>query len=200
MTFLFKLLDNVPPPPQHLIDAVDRNKRPNASEIGFYHARTLRNWNERDISAAVNTRQSYPEFEAWVKENVTKHIVDAGVNYVNVDHTDIALSTGAHTDGVREYTLMWHLDAGGDNATTHFWQEKGHQLRRPPKTQGEDLTKLDLVGTAPSPLNKWILIDTQVLHSVEDLYRTRISLQISLLNRIALGTVVGITDVGFLDE
>jgi len=200
MTFLYKTFDSIPPPPQHIIDGIDLNFRPAKSQIGYFHERTLKNWNGYNIKAGVNTRQAYPEFETWVKENVTRHIVDAGVNYVSLDATDIPRSTGAHTDGVREYVLMWDIDAGGEDAALHYWQEKGKNLYRPPKTQGEDLTMLDLVGRVQLPKNQWILVDTRILHSVENLHRTRITLHISLLNRLALETVTGIDDLNFLDQ
>jgi hypothetical protein len=199
MTFLFKALDNVPTPPQWIIDGIDRNKRPNMSEIGYFATRTLKNWNGYNLPAGVNTRQAYPEFEKWVKENVTKHIVDAGVNYVSIEPTDIARSTGAHTDGVRNYVMLWDVELGGDNAELYYWQEKGKPLHRPPKTQGEDLTQLEFIDKIRLPRGKWTLIDTTVLHSVENLHRTRISLHISLLNRLAVETVAGIGDTSFLD-
>jgi hypothetical protein len=200
MTFLYKVLDDVLPPPQWLIDTVDLDKRPDMSEIGYFHTRTLKNWNGYNLPAGVNTRQQHPEFEKWVKENITKHIVDAGVNYVSIDSTDIARSTGAHTDGVREYVMLWDIELGGPDAELCYWQEKGHPLNRPPKTQGEDLTQLEFIDKIRLPRDKWTLVNTTVLHSVENLYSTRITFHISLLNDLAVATVAGIGDIGFLNQ
>jgi hypothetical protein len=200
MTFLFKVLDDVPAPPQELIDAVDRQRRPGMSEIGYFHERRLKNWNGFDLPAGVNTRQAYPEFEAWVKQNVTRHIVDAGVNYVSIENTGVARSTGAHTDGVRAYVMLWDIELGGPDAELCYWQEKGQPVHRPPKTQGEDLTQLELLDKIRLPRGKWTLVNTTVLHSVENLFETRITLHISLLNDLAVATVAGIGDVSFLKD
>ena len=137
-----------------------------------------------------------PEFEAWVKKNITEHILDAGVNYVtHTEETGLPISTGAHTDGTREFVLLWNVEHGGADAELTFWREENKPLYRAPKTRGTDFSKLKFVTKTRLPEDKWLLLDARVLHSVENLTSTRISLQISFLNKLALESITGIDDL-----
>jgi len=196
MTFLYKILDDVPAPPQSIIDGVDRNRRPTQMEVGYYHERALKNWYGYNFNAGRNVRVAYPEFEAWVKENISIHITDCGINYVNYNEpTGGPISTGAHTDGTREYVMLWDIELGGPDAELTYWQARGQSLYRPPKSQGEDLSELIFVDKIRLPRGKWTVVDTRVLHSVENLYSTRMTLHISFLNKLALETVPGVGDL-----
>lgn len=196
---LYKVLDGVPPPPQSLIDAVDRNRKPTEMEMGYYYDRNLKNWYDYDFTVSRNRRVVLPGFEEWVTSNLTPHIVDCGVNYARYDEpSGRPISTGSHTDGVRQYSLMWDIESGGPDAELHFWQEKGYPLYRAPKCQGEHRSQLELVDKFRYPTGQWTLIDTRVLHSVENLTSTRITLHVSLLNDLAVQTIQGIGEINFL--
>lgn len=199
MTVLYKVLDGISPPPQSIIDAVDCDRRPDKAEIGYYTERNLKNWHDYEFLVPRNRRVVLPGFEDWVKTNLTPYIVDCGVNYASYDEpTGRPTSTGAHTDALREYSLMWEIESGGPNAELYFWREKGYPLYRAPKCQGEDRTQLEFVDKFRYPFGQWTLIDTRVLHSVENLTSTRITLQVSLLNDLAVHTIQGIGDINFL--
>lgn len=182
MSFLtYKLLPHLPPVPEEIVNSVDLDRKPTEMEIGYYRERSLKNWYGRTFPALVNVRVRHELFENWVRENIIPEFIDAGVNYVVYNRNDgLASSTGAHTDGIRNFTVLYNLKTGGPNASTCFWQERGQELRRPPKTQGEDLTELVYVDSIFLPERTWCIIDTRILHSVEHLYSTRISFQISL--------------------
>ena len=193
---MFQILKNVPAPPQHLIDQIDRSITPIKSELGYHTERFLNNWYGRNFKAGVNARLPSPEFEAWVKKNITEHILDAGVNYVtHTEETGLPISTGAHTDGTREFVLLWNVEHGGADAELTFWREENKPLYRAPKTRGTDFSKLKFVTKTRLPEDKWLLLDARVLHSVENLTSTRISLQISFLNKLALESITGIDDL-----
>jgi len=193
---MFQILKNIPAPPQNLIDQVDRSMTPLKSELGYHTERFLKNWHGRDFKAGVNARVPNMEFETWVKENITKHILDAGINYVVYNDKDnLPISTGAHTDGTREFVMLWNIEHGGDNAELTFWKERDKPLYRAPKTPGTDFSKLEFITKTRLPENNWLLLDTRILHSVENLTSTRISLQISFLNKLALESIVGIDDL-----
>jgi hypothetical protein len=193
MTFLFKVLDDVPAPPEQLINAIDRTHRPGRIELGSFPDRAY------PSLILVNARQQYPEFEAWVTENVTRHIVDAGVNYLVDDGTGESQATSIHSDGVRNYALLWDIESGGPDAELCFWQEKGQPVRRPPRLVVSDHhDQLELLGKIRLPQGKWTLVDGTILHSVRNLFSTRIGLQISLLNEMAVATVKNIGDISFL--
>jgi len=193
---MFLILENVASPPQTLLDKIDRSLRPKKAELGYQTKRICHNWYGRSFNAGVNARIPFIDFENWVKENITFHILDAGINYVTYDDPDnLPISTGAHTDGTREFVLLWNIEAGGDAAELTFWKEKDQPLYRAPKTPGTDLSKLEFLNKTKLPENKWLLVDARILHSVENLTSTRISLQISFLNKLALQTIPNIDDL-----
>lgn len=179
MTFVCKLLPNLQKPPQYLIDKIDLTLKPKKNNVGFYAQRQLKNWYGRNFEAAQNIRIKFCyEYECWVKENIVSEFNDASLNYV--DSSDNRTSTGAHTDGTREYALLFNIKTGGPNASLCFWQEIGQDIIRPKATQGEDLSKLTLLSSYIGPTDCWYLIDGRVLHSVENMTDTRINLQVSL--------------------
>jgi len=193
---MFLILENVASPPQTLLDKIDRSLRPKKAELGYQTKRICHNWYGRSFNAGVNARIPFIDFENWVKENITFHILDAGINYVTYDDPDnLPISTGAHTDGTREFVLLWNVEAGGDDAELTFWKEKDRPLYRAPKTPGTDFSKLEFLNKTKLPENKWLLVDARILHSVENLTSTRISLQISFLNKLALQTISNIDDL-----
>jgi hypothetical protein len=177
----YKLLPQLPHVPDEIFHSVDLERKPTDMEIGYYRTRKLKNWYGREIDSLVNIRTKHNAFEKWVHENIVKDTIDAGVNYVVYDREDgLQGSTGAHTDGIRNFTVIYNIKTGGPNATTCYWQEHDQDLLRPPKTQGEDLSKLMYWDGIFIPERTWCLLDTRVLHSVEHLTSTRISFQISL--------------------
>jgi len=197
----FKVLENVSPPPYELIEKVDRTLRPTKAQLGNFHERFLTNWYGRNFKAGVNTRIIHPELEKWVKENLTIHIVDTGVNYVPYnDILGLPVSTGAHTDGTREFVLLYNIESGGEDAELTYWREKGKPLYRAPKTHGSDLSQLEFVAKTKLPEGRWLLLDTRIMHSVENLTATRISLQISFLNKLALQTIPGMADLSDIES
>lgn len=178
---LYKFLPQLPPIPDDIFNSVDLDRKPTEMEIGYYRTRNLKNWYGKDMNSLVNIRTKHDAFESWVKTNIIENIIDAGVNYVVYTREDGTQgSTGAHTDGIRNYTVIYNIKTGGANACTCYWQERGEDLVRPPKTQGEDLSKLIYWDSIFIPERTWCLLDTRVLHSVEHLTSTRISFQISL--------------------
>jgi hypothetical protein len=200
-TVFFKVLENVSPPPKKLLEGINRTLRPSKAQLGNHHERFLTNWYGRNFKAGVNTRIICPELEQWVKENLTIHTVDTGVNYVTyTEESGLPISTGAHTDGTREFVLLWNIESGGADAELTYWREKGKPLYRAPKTHGADLSRLELVAKTKLPEGRWLLLDTRIMHSVENLTDTRISLQISLLNKLALQTVPGMSDLSDIKE
>lgn len=182
MTFTtYKILPHLPQVPEEIIQQIDLDHRPKINDLGYYHERQLRNWYGRDFAAMINVRTAHDEFASWARANIISDFIDAGVNYVLYNREDgLPSSTGAHTDGTRNFTVIYNLRTGGPNAMTCFWQERNQDLYRPRKTQGEDLTELVYVDSIFIPEKTWTIIDTRILHSVEHLYSSRISLQISL--------------------
>jgi hypothetical protein len=72
------------------------------------------------------------------------------------------------------------MEPGGPNVTTNFWKEQGYSVHREMKSFGCDYSQLELLHTEQWPLRTWILLNTNVLHSVENLDKQRIQFQVSL--------------------
>jgi hypothetical protein len=187
---LYKFLD-LPHPPADLLQGIDLNHRPDLPvkekrmELGIFVHRQIRNWLGHDYAAAANIRTKNDLVRAWVTQNINADFVDAGVNYtVPVEQPAglAGVSTGAHTDITRDYTLIYLLQTGGDNPPTVFWQEEGEPLIRPPKTQGVDFERLTQIDLVTIPLHTWCIIDSRILHSVENLTHNRVALQVGFLH------------------
>jgi hypothetical protein len=192
MTFFYKVLEELPAPPAEIIAGVDRNLRPTQMEIGIYHERELKNWYGKNFTASRNVRIKYPAFYDWVKANLTDRITDAGINYVNIKPTSDPVSTGAHTDITRCYVLMWEIESGGPDSKTVWWRRRGQDIWCAPEEQAEDFSELEFLDEIKLPAGRWSIINTQALHSVEYLTDTRIFLQVSLLNDLAVKSIKGI--------
>ena len=184
MTFLFRKMPDLPLPPEDLVGKIDIELRPETNDLGRYTQRWLVNWGNTAHKAGQNLRIKFSDFENWARENIYQDIVDAGINYVNIDpELEIGpISTGAHTDKIRDFVLLFPILQGGDDTRLTFWQEKGQEVIRSPATDVEDRKLLDLLDWTILSHDCWTLINTNVLHSVENLYSTRINLQISLRN------------------
>jgi hypothetical protein len=179
MTF-YKLLPQLPSPPQDMIDRVDRELAPAEMEVGYYQERFLTNWYGKAFPAARNIRIRNDEFAEWAKHNIIGDYKNAGLNYCNANPPAYKTSCGAHTDATRIYTLLYNVQTGGPDVTTCFWQEKGHPVIREPKAAGVDIDQLILLDSIQIPVGQWCILDTRILHSVENLVTARINFQISL--------------------
>lgn len=173
----FKILNDLPPLPQHLIDKVDPTFIPPDDIVDYTVARNLQNWNGYQGKAAQNRSViADQEFIDWVATNITTDFQKVKLNYV--DCSEGKLHTGAHTDGTRLWTLLWNIRTGGNNAELCFYQEHGQPLERELKLQKEDRSCLTVVDTIVGPANCWYLINSLILHGTENITEPRINLQI----------------------
>jgi hypothetical protein len=72
------------------------------------------------------------------------------------------------------------LEPGGPATHTDFWKERDYSVHREMKTFGTDYDRLELLVTEQWPLRKWVLLNTNILHSVEELTKNRVQFQVSL--------------------
>jgi len=185
MSKFYQFIDSLPAVPDHILSGIDFDRVPTGRDIdklGTYSRRKLVNWYGRSFDAMVNNRvDNSPEFKAWVRGNIIPNFLDVGINYVIYNRDDgQASSTGGHTDGSRNYTLIYNVRTGGERAMTCFWQEHGQPIYRERCVNSEDMSRLDLLDQVFIPEKRWAILDTRVIHSVENLYDSRISLQVSL--------------------
>ena len=80
----FKILNDLPPLPQHLIDKVDPTFIPPDDIVDYTVARNLQNWNGYQGKAAQNRSViADQEFIDWVATNITTDFQKVKLNYVD---------------------------------------------------------------------------------------------------------------------
>lgn len=181
-----RYMHDLPIPPQEIIDGINLDITPDHAEYHAYRRgpqRYLKNWDMAPTKAARNIRLSYDILERWARENITENLLDAGINYVFVEPGTGPVSTGAHTD-VRNFVLLFPILQGGANAKLTFWREQGEDIIRPSGAEGVDMSCLTMLEQITLSKKCWVLANTRVLHGVENLYSTRVNLQISLADNI----------------
>jgi hypothetical protein len=86
----------------------------------------------------------------------------------------------AHTDLSRDFLLLYLLEGGGPEHRTVFYQEIGMPKIRERDMRVLDYSNLIELGGLQIPLKSWILMQTQILHGVENIPNHRISFQIGI--------------------
>lgn len=151
-------------------------------DLGSYHQSGITD-SDKDLKTVSNSTWATRymlnhEIMDWVKTNIALDFDSMGLNYHNVSPD----SNIPHVDRTRNWVLMWILDTGGDNVLTIFWQEKGFDLVRNagcyPK-KNHDLIEVERHLLKP---NQWILLNGNVIHSVENICFTRKSIQLGFWN------------------
>ena len=180
-----KILDIPPLPTQmlSLIDYVPNMVNADGSmrhEEGKFFQRKLINSSGVRMAATPSCMTAPTQLQDWVSQNIIAGWKDVRISYFykSLDSG----STGPHTDQVRDLTLIYNLDPGGEKTKLTFWQEKYKPLLRERGVQAEMLEDLEIVDQIEGPYNCWYLVNSHILHSVENLTRTRINVQVSLLS------------------
>ena len=124
--------------------------------------------------------------QQWFKDNICSSWTECSFSLTS----PISESHGPHTDVTRLWLLMYIIETGGDDVTNCFWKEKGKELLRPGVESITvcDYNDLELVAETKFASNKWALINTKVLHSVENIKQPRISIHIGMNDLSALNT------------
>ncbi len=171
------------PPEQYIKQSLTYHSQDLSDAFGspsFYSSRSVI---KDGISYQTRSQKRIPlegEFTEWC--------------HVNIDpmcyHCSICVNDGPgpyhgpHTDPYRDYGLLYVTDTGGPSVTTSFWQKKDFPVTYPRDSQqfvtedySNDLILINQVILQP---NQWYLLNTRVIHSVENVASRRISLQCSL--------------------
>jgi hypothetical protein len=89
---------------------------------------------------------------------------------------------GAHTDPGRKWKLYYLLERGGD-AVTKFYKEKGQPVVRDQSDElgtWNNIDELEIIEQVQWPMYQWVLINTMVIHSVENIQGYRCNFTISI--------------------
>lgn len=121
------------------------------------------------------------DWEQWVRENIYSDFINTGGRLsVGTDTT----THGAHADsqhnGTPVYKLYYLIDSGG--ASTLFFREHGQPTERVGTTENicrcDDYSKLEVLDKVQFPVGQWVLLNTNILHGVEDVTGSRINLAV----------------------
>ena len=117
--------------------------------------------------------------EDWVKNNICSDYINLGLSSADpAGATDIQ---GPHVDLSRDAVLHWIYNTGGPNVETVFYQQEGYDLVQPSRNNYpnsyDSLTEVDRYCMKPGT---WHILNTRIMHSVENLKSERLTLQIGL--------------------
>jgi len=135
-----------------------------------------------------------PELEAWVQDNICSEFIHSAISVS--DPGGVTDTHGPHVDGSRDVTLMWIHQTGGPAVDTVFWEVAGEPLVSAGRGKWldtySDLTEYTKVRFQP---NTWYMLNTRIMHSVENLQSPRIVLQVSLNYTDLQYIKVSVTDI-----
>ena len=116
------------------------------------------------------------ELDHWVRNNINLDIELVGVRYQY--GTPDTPCHGAHTDATRDYALLYVVDNGG--GSLKFWQKSDCPIEHDTVQLVNDYTDLIELQTVSTPNGVWYLVNGRVIHSVENMTSTRITVQLNL--------------------
>ncbi len=190
----YKLLRDLPPPPERFVKAVDLNWQPDADNIESYRkgnnqaqgdylatapVRDNIQWYGRRHQGVTHRRRPMgSDWEQWVRDNIWADFIDTGISYA--DGAPDRPTSAAHTDGSRDFSLIYSIDPGGPQAELAIWRHLGSPIlwdRHVCFTSTDDLVNLAVLPGNPGC---WYLVNSKILHSTENLVRNRVGFQVSL--------------------
>jgi hypothetical protein len=193
MTVTYCFLD-VPPPSQSIIDAaydalsniddVNRvNKLKQLPGYSEYQYRTItREDGTKFKTAGTHRYWISEEFENWVREHFQQEPIGCGISIFD----QVGPSLAPHVDASRNFVIQYLLDLGGDNVETVWYREKEKDILRPdlrsnfdPEKTINNYSQVEEIDRTRFPSNQWVCLNANILHSVENVERPRIAIQIS---------------------
>lgn len=112
----------------------------------------------------------------WIHTHLSDQYTDCGLSVIHGPDGLLA----PHTDQTRRFAILYTFEAGGPDVRTAFYQEDGFTLERELRIFGTDYSVLKEVDAIQIPLRTWVVMNTNVLHSVENLVGDRIQIQFGL--------------------
>lgn len=179
---MFKLLPNLPRIPDYILSQLDISSRPDDSSVLQLTQST--DWKNQIYEwirfptgdASHRARKVFnQEIVKWMLENISDNFntKNAGWQYFDIQHIP-------HTDITREWVLLYNLEVGGPDVDLVFYQEPGKQLVNERGVDFDDYNHLFEVMRVPSPpAHSWFMINSQVIHGIQNQQSTRINIQLS---------------------
>lgn len=193
MIFTYCFLD-LPDPPQSIIDSAYRalenpseqdrvNKLRQLTGYSEYQYRTITRPDGTTFTTAGTHRYWISnEFEDWVRKHFQQEPNGCGISIFD----QVGPALAPHVDASRNFVIQYLLDLGGENVETVWYREKEKDLLRPdlrsnfdPNVTIDSYDRVEEIDRIKFPLGKWVCLSANILHSVENVERPRIAIQIS---------------------
>jgi hypothetical protein len=133
------------------------------------------------------------KLKLWAEHVLAEPVKDFRYAYTTAGRARV----GAHSDLSREYAIIYPLKRGSNHQSTVFYRHKTQDRMTWNRGYTHD-NYLDLIEIHRGnfPVGAWTLLNSKVLHSVENITESRHSYQISCLTFPAH---VNLTDIVFWD-
>jgi hypothetical protein len=165
---LFQYLDALPSIPLHLLN------NPTIDMIGF---------SEHRLPDEANyTRWSINNsLVEWLLTNITTNVNMAGLQKITWNDQVCAGDRiiNPHCDK-RKWAINYIIETGGPAVTTTFYHQPNFSVLRDPATRVPVGTELKMIKQVIIEPNKWHILNTNVLHGVENVETQRQAITIGL--------------------
>lgn len=191
----FKFLNRLPSIPTELtdqivyVDSADTGKLNNHYNTYREHKVIVSDGSTQDGVFYYRTPvdgPTNPTLNEWLYKNIDElknSDITTGVQYCT-SMTGCASAFLPHTDGTARgrYTMLYLIKNGNPNSpvTTHWWQQPGEDLVRPPHTLFPDSTVLVEMARIELPIGVWTMIRTNIIHSVQNVTDSRIAISLGV--------------------
>ena len=183
---------NFPPISEHITNSLESSLIDNTvvGDIG-YGENHIKN-NKQLVACGYSMGNIVnSELTSWLEENIPDISSRFNILYQTQFSLDNTPSTHiVHTDRLRLTALNYIIDTGGSDVVTSWYKEEGKNLHRLQKTPGSqsdsgavDYKNLQLLESVILEKNNWYIIDTRILHDVDNITATRKSISISFSHR-----------------
>lgn len=191
--FTWLPMDHLPQVPSHLLGIADHlinTKKDGDSDFvkEIDHSLYLNRLLYKNDGSVVPSRSQRgimmpPIWDEWVKENIVSGFIETSIR-VSEGSSE---THGAHCDFQRKWKLYYLLSRGGEHATTYFYKQKGHPIVRDEITDQDtrlvavtDYSELEIIDQVQWPLNRWVLLNTMILHGVDGITGLRSNFTIGI--------------------
>ena len=121
-----------------------------------------------------------PELEQWITDNITWNYLKIEWGKTMEDDTSWGDCHPPHTDRNRNYTLVYNVWPGGPDHYTAYYLPKDRSIKVDYCMCFDNYDELDEIARFQAPLHTWTLLNAQMIHSIECVPDTRLSIQVGM--------------------
>jgi len=184
--FTWLPMTHLPRPPAHFIQQAHKIAQDHSLPDSVAHmsapehrVRSIVKNRVTKQSRCQQSREMGVDWTQWVRDNIVNEFLETGVR-VSLPVSD---THGAHTDPLRKWKLYYLLERGGDQAVTKFYRQPGFPIVRDLSDEHvivNSMDDLEEIDSVQWPLNQWVLLNTMILHSVEQVPDLRYNFTVSI--------------------